>query len=81
MIRRTLFAAVGLALLATPALANQCPANMRQIDQAMASAQLSAADKEKVTQLRNEGEELHKAGKHAESMQKLSEAKQILKIQ
>ena len=81
MIRHTLFAAVGLALLAPPAFATQCPANMRQIDQAMASAQLSAADKEKVTQLRKEGEELHKAGKHDESMQKLSEAKQILKIQ
>lgn len=82
MLKRTVFAAMGLALLAGPALAFQCPTNIRQIDAALASnTQISAADKEKVMALRNEGEKLHAAGNHQQSMEKLAEAKKILKIQ
>ena len=81
MFKRTLFAAGRLALLATPALAAQCPANMRQIDAALQTAQVSAADKAKAMELRQEGERLHAAGQHQQSMDKLTEAKKILKIQ
>jgi hypothetical protein len=81
MFKRTLFAAAGLALLATPVLAAQCPANMRQIDAALQTTQVSAADKAKAMELRQEGERLHAAGQHQQSMDKLSEAKKILKIQ
>ena len=80
--KRTLSAAALLTLLAAPALAAQCPANIRQIDAALQSnTQLSAADKAKATELRNEGEKLHAAGQHQQSMDKLGEAKKILKIQ
>ena len=79
--KRALLAA-GMILLASPAWAMQCPANVRQIDAALAAnTQLSAADKAKATELRNEGEKLHAAGQHQQSMDKLAEAKKILKIQ
>lgn len=82
MLKRTLLAAAGATLLAMPAFAFQCPANMRQIDAALQSnTQLSAADRAKVTELRQEGERLHAAGQHQQSMDKLAEAKKILKIQ
>jgi hypothetical protein len=82
MLKRTLLAATGVILLAGSAWAMQCPANMRQIDAALAAnPQIAAADKAKVTELRNEGEKLHAAGQHQQSMDKLAEAKKILKIQ
>jgi hypothetical protein len=82
MLNRLLPAAALLALLTSPAFALQCPANIRQIDAALQSnTQLSAADRAKVTELRNEGEKLHAAGQHQQSMDKLAEAKKILKIQ
>jgi hypothetical protein len=82
MLKRALSVAALAALLAGPALAAQCPANIRQIDAALqANTQLSAADKAKATELRNDGEKLHAAGQHQQSMDKLSEAKKILKIQ
>lgn len=82
MLKRTLLAAVGLIAIAGPALAFSCPANMRQIDAALQSnTQISAADKAKAKALRNEGEKLHAAGQHQQSMDKLAEAKKILKVQ
>lgn len=82
MLKRVLPAAALLALLTGPAFAFQCPANIRQIDAALqTNTQLSAADKAKVTELRNEGEKLHASGQHQQSMDKLTEAKKILKIQ
>jgi hypothetical protein len=83
MIRRiTLAAALALGL-AAPALAGQCPMDMSKIDAALAEkgSQLSAADKEKVTQLRAQGEAQHKAGQHSESVATLAQAKEILGIQ
>jgi hypothetical protein len=82
MLKRLLPAAALLALLTAPAFAFQCPANIRQIDAALqTNTQLSAADRTKVTELRNEGEKLHASGQHQQSMDKLAEAKKILKIQ
>jgi hypothetical protein len=82
MLNRLLPAAALLALLTSPAFAFQCPANIRQIDAALQSnTQLTAADRAKVTELRNEGEKLHATGQHQQSMDKLAEAKKILNIQ
>jgi hypothetical protein len=69
-----------LALFATPAFAFHCPADMKKIDAAMASANLPEAAMARVKQLRMEGEELHKAGKHQESLDKLGEAMKMLGI-
>lgn len=76
-------ASLALALLlavASPAYANQCPADMAKIDAALLVAQLGDADLTKVKELRAEGEKLHNEGKHDESVAKLAEAMAILGI-
>ncbi len=74
---------IGLFALAIAggAHAAQCPADMRAIDEAMAkNPELAAEQMEQVKALRAEGEELHNAGKHAESVEALAKAKEILGI-
>jgi hypothetical protein len=80
MIRKTLFAAAALTLLAGPAFAFHCPQDMAKIDAAMQTAQLSDADKAKVTELRAKGEEQHNAGDHDAAVATLAEAMKILGI-
>ena len=69
-----------LALAPVSAFANQCPTMMAAIDAAMPNASLSESDMAKVKQLRQQGEELHKAGDHAGSEAALGEAKKMLGI-
>lgn len=78
MKRTALFAA--LALAASAAFASSCPREMKAIDAALPKAQLSASQMSEVKKLRAEGEQHHKAGKHAESMAALGKAKGILGI-
>ncbi len=84
MIKRTLVAATAavfaVGLLVSPAMASQCPKDMKKIDAALKKAKLSKDDMAKVKDLRKKGEELHKAGKHKESVETLTEAMKILKI-
>jgi hypothetical protein len=69
------------ALAAAPAFAFHCPADMAKIDAALAkNPQLSAADMAEVKKLRANGEALHKAGKHQESVDTLAKAMKLLKI-
>ena len=75
--------ALGAALLfaASTAMAMHCPADMKKIDEALAkNPKLSAAEMADVKKLRTEGEALHKAGKHQESVDTLAKAMKILKI-
>ncbi len=61
------------------ALAFHCPADMKKIDAAMAaSPKITAAEMTEVKKLRAEGETLHKAGKHQESVDTLAKASKIL---
>ncbi len=60
------------------AFAHGCPGELRAIDAKVPSVKLSDADAAKVKQLRAEGEQLHKDGKHTESMNALGQAKKIL---
>ena len=53
---------------------------MRAIDAALPKANLDAAKSAEVKKLRAEGEQLHKAGKHDDSMAALGKAKTILGI-
>ena len=79
MIKHTLAALALTALFSTPVFANHCPSDMAAIDEALAdNPELSDEDLDLVMQLRVEGEELHNAGKHAESIEVLTEAKAIL---
>jgi hypothetical protein len=73
-----LFAA--LALASSAVLANNCPNEWKAIDAALPKAKLSAAQAAEVKKLRAQGEQLHKAGKHSESMATLGKAKKILGI-
>ncbi len=77
MIKRILAAAALVALMATPALASQCPKDMKSIDEAVKAGK-GAKDMDKIKALRAEGESLHKAGKHKESVEKLAQAKKLL---
>ncbi len=76
MIRRTLLAAGLAVLVATPALAFHCPKDVNAIDAALAKQGAKAPANVKA--LRDEGDALHKAGKHKESVGKLAEAMRIL---
>jgi hypothetical protein len=69
-----------VVFFAATASAHGCPGEMRAIDAKMPSAQLPAADMSKVKALRDEGEKLHKEGKHTESMKALAEAKKLLGV-
>ena len=53
---------------------------MKAIDAAMPKAKLSDAQSAEVKKLRAEGEKLHNAGKHQESVDTLAKAKKILGI-
>ena len=78
MKRAALFAA--LAFAASAAFASSCPREMKAIDAALPKAKLSSSQMSEVRKLRAEGEQHHKAGKHAESMAALGKAKGILGI-
>jgi hypothetical protein len=77
---RTALVAAAFAVASSSALAFHCPADMKAIDEALPKAKLDAAKTAEVKKLRAEGETLHKAGKHQESVDTLGKAKKILGI-
>lgn len=78
---RALLLGAVLAVASGTAVAFHCPKDMKEIDAALSKGpDISAAQLQEVRQLRAQGEELHKAGKHQESVDKLGRAKQILGI-
>ena len=75
LVMGALLAACGVAL------ANSCPSEMKAIDAKLAAKPtLSKENADKVAALRAKGEADHKAGKHADSMAALGEAKKLLGI-
>ena len=77
---RSIVIATALALASGAAFAFSCPKEMKAIDAALPTAKITAAQKADVAKYRSEGEALHKAGKHQESMDTLAKAKKILGI-
>ena len=77
---RSIVVAVSLALASTVALASSCPKEMKAIDAALPKAKLSQKQMAEVKKLRADGEKLHKAGKHSDSMAALGKAKKMLGI-
>ena len=76
------FFAAGALLACGAAFAMHCPADMKKIDEALAkSPKLSAEQMAEVKKLRAEGEELHKANKHQQSVDTLAKAMKILGVQ
>ena len=79
---KKLMAALVLSVaFAGAAFAHSCPTHMKAIDEALAkNPTLTAEQLAQVTQLRADGEKFHKDGLHAESVQALEQAEQILCI-
>ena len=73
--------AAGVALFSTAAFAFHCPADMKKIDEALAkNPKLTEAQMTEVKKQRADGEALHKAGKHQESVDTLAKAMKTLNI-
>ncbi len=80
MMKRTLATLAALAFSGA-ALAFHCPKDMKAIDDALAkNPKLTDAQMKEVKEHRAKGEELHKAGKHQESIDELAKAMKILNI-
>jgi hypothetical protein len=70
-----------LLLASASAFAMHCPADMKKIDEALSkNPSLSETQLNEVKRLRADGETLHKAGKHQESVDTLGKAMKILGI-
>jgi hypothetical protein len=77
-----MFVAAATLAFSGLALANSCPLEMKKVDEALAkNPKLTEAQMADVKKLRAEGETLHKAGKHTESLAALDKAKKILNVQ
>ena len=73
--------AAAAMLAAGSAFANHCPLEMKKIDAALAkNPKLDASQMAEVKKFRADGEALHKAGKHKESLEALSKAEKMLGI-
>ena len=78
---RTFVISTVLAFSSSAAFAFHCPADMKKIDEAMAkNPKLTAAQAGEVKKYRTEGEALHKAGKHQDSVDTLAKAMAILGV-
>ncbi len=71
---KRIIAALALAVFSAAASAHNCPNEMKAIDAALPKAKLDAQKSAEVKKLRAEGEQLHKSGKHSESMGALGKA-------
>ena len=73
--------ATALLFASGTAFAFHCPKDMKDIDAALAAKpKLSEAQMKEVKEQRAKGEELHKAGKHQESVDILAKAKKTLDL-
>ena len=77
----TVVVAVSLSLASATAFAFHCPVDMKKIDEALAkNPKLSAEQMAEVKKQRADGETLHKAGKHQDSVDTLAKAMKTLNI-
>ena len=82
MKKQAIALATALAFASAGAFAMHCPKEMKSIDDALAKKpKLTDAQMADVKKSRAEGEALHKAGKHAESVAELAKAQKILGIE
>ena len=80
--RLAILAAAASFMFAGSALANGCPGLMAKVDDALAqNSSLTAEQRAEVETLRAEGEAQHSAGQHAQSMESLGKALEILGVQ
>ncbi len=78
---RTFAIAAVLALLSTPAFAYHCTKDIAQIDKALAAGpDLSTEQIAEVEAWRDEGESLHRSGKHRKAVNTLAKALDMLEL-
>lgn len=79
---KRLFVVAAATLFASgAAFAGHCPSDVKAIDEALAKKpKLTEAQMKEVKMQRDEGESLHKAGKHKESLEMLHKARATLGI-
>ncbi len=78
---KKLVLATMFAFASSTAFAMHCPKEMKSIDDALAkNPKLSEAQMKSVKKHRADGEAMHKAGKHAESVAELAKAQKILGV-
>jgi hypothetical protein len=70
-------AAAVLAALAAPALAGDCPNQLKMVEDMLSTATLDDAAKTKIQEHINQAKAEHEAGKHAESLVTLKDASQL----
>lgn len=79
--KRSLALAVATMFASGMTFAAHCPSHVKAIDDALAkNPKMSEADMKQVKKLRDEGDSMHKAGKHKESMESLHKAMDMLKL-
>jgi len=77
---RVVVGGVAAVLVVGSAWATNCPNDMKVVDDALKASKADDATKKKITDLRKKGEDEHKAGKHADSLKSLAEAKKMLNV-
>lgn len=70
---------LALFLLPSMAMAGQCPALVKKVNEQLTKSNLSAEKKAEIVKLKDQGETLHKSGDHANSEKALNEALAKLK--
>ncbi len=80
--KSVLVAAAVVVAMTSPAFAKHCPKDAKIIDQSLPMAKgLSKMQMTEVKALRDKGADLHKSGKHGESIKALHEAIKILGVE
>lgn len=78
---RHLIIMISLLIFSSNAFAYRCVIDMRKIDEALSKQPaITEMQEQEIRKLRAEGEELHKKGKHKESVEALHRALEMLGI-
>lgn len=78
--KRFLIALAAVAFLAGPAMANQCPLLIKQLNEAVAKMKADDPNVKKGKDLIAEAQKLHDTGKHADSVKTAEEAAKVLGV-
>lgn len=81
MLRAFVIAIVALALLASPAMASQCPLRIKQLNEAVGTMKADDAKVKKAKPMIAEAQKLHDGGKHADAVKKCDEAAKALGVE
>lgn len=81
MLKAFVIAIAALVLLASPALASQCPLLIKQLNEAAEKLKADDAMVKKAKPMIAEAQKLHDGGKHADAIKKCDEAAKALGVE